>query len=973
MSKTVDTFNEADKKVREEENQFDPIKRFIELSLNNLPKEWAEKRKFDLNILKRISIGYANQEVYNTLLQENKKEMQKSPLISNKKHKYINCVIIKVDDDYFIAKPRNKKNLFITGKKRPWFIKGSNDECYITEGETDAIRLKHIYPDSFIMSLGGVSDTKHLSELRKRFNGKNIIIVFDNDIAGQSTIPKAIKSLEKNYPVYENINIMDFSKEYKDIDEYFKNGGKKEDIKLEAVDRTQKEEKKSNGNKIKFEEEIEGILQNGIAEGKRNISSFFVARYFKEKKMPYILAKDYIIDWNKKNQPPLGDNELNKVIDSVYNYKEQHIEKEQVKEQKEDKQVKIKVRIPENDRLISKFADELGNIFKNKNMFFFKVEEKAVVEIRKLTHVDVETSKEEEYIGFKTLEPDRFVSLVEDDITPYKTVYGRLGSFFVDSSMTKNHSSLVLKSPQFERHLNKIKRIFTAPIPILYEGQLTFPKKGYDKRFDSWLPFDSPNIKEGMSLEDAKKLLYEIYNEFCFENKEDVTNAFAALITPFLRGLYKQFNERTPLFFYIANRERAGKDYCAGITGLVYEGVAIEEPPISSSDDGRIGHNEELRKKIMGVLMSGRKRMHFSNNKGFINNAVLEQIITNKTYSDRVLGKNEILTFDNEMDISLSGNMGVTFTPDLANRCRFIRLKLLMEDPNKRIFNKPNLHDWIVNKREEILSMMYCFVKVWIDKGMPDGTKPFTSFPEWARVCGGIMECCELGSPCEDNKKVLVVGGDSETEGMKKLYEFIYEQIKEEPIKKKDMIELIQEHGLQSEGIFHYLDFSKNSDKTKFGILIEKYVDRILSGIIMQCTNKDISSRYRNYTFSKFNEETTSINPINDINLIKDINLVYLPIVSLHKSIGKGGNVDKGDKVDIDINQDVVVNNNKTQDIDIKQKLLELLEKKNVEIQLFIDMMSGLGKSIKEIEDIINDGKKQSLWFEPRSGFLEKL
>jgi hypothetical protein len=583
------------------------------------------------------------------------------------------------------------------------------------------------------------------------------------------------------------------------------------------------------------------------------------------------------------------------------------IEREQeIKERIENS----RIRLPENDRLVSQFAEEIGNILKSKNMFFYKVDEKAIVEIRKIKYSENEEGRKEEFVGFKILEPDRFVSLIEQFITPYKTIYGKQGAFFVDSSMTKGHASLVLKSQQLEEKLPKIKRIFTVPIPILHNGKLTFPKKGYDERFESWMPFESIDLNPDMKIEDAKKIIYEIYNEFCFESKEDVINAFAALLTPFLRGLYQNFNDRTPLFFYIANRERAGKDYCAGITGIVYEGLSIEEPPISNGEDSRgSSHNDELKKKIMGVFMSGRKRMHFSNNRGFINNAILEQLITNKTFSDRVLGRNEILTFNNEIEISLSGNVGVTFTPDLANRCRFIRLKLAMEDPNKRTFKKQDLHNWVIINRTSVLSALYAFVREWFNNGMPKGTKPFTSFPEWARVCGGIMEYNQIGSPCHIEKELLVVGGDAETESMKKLYEFIFEQVKDKPIKKTKIIELIQEHGLQGEGVFHYLDFAKNGDKTRFGMLIEKYVDRILSGIILKCNDKNKSSRHREYLFCQFFDTIETSTLDNPVDLFTT---TQYDSGSIFSSTVK---VDKVDKVDkhkmlykgIELPQDVVV------------------------------------------------------------------
>lgn len=835
------------------------IKLFIEESLKHQPTEWAELRKFDLEVLKRLQIGYANNEVYNILMNKDRGAVMASPLYTDKKQKYVNCVIIKVDDEYFIAKPRNKKNLFLSGTKKPWFVKGTDDTCYITEGETDAIRLQHIYPTSSTLSLGGVGDVKHLKELRRYFNGKKVVVVFDNDAAGQEATPKAIAALSKNYPLYEEVSMMLFSKDYKDIDEYFKNGGVIDNLQIERVSQEQfdKSSKPNKGSLIQQDEDIEKILKEGVGEGKRNLTVFIVAKYFKTKfKLPYELAVDYIKNWNQKNRPPLDDNELQKVIDSVYNYKEQKVEIEQVKQHEESKPiVSTKIRLPENERLVSDFSTELGNLLKDKNMFFFKVEEKTVVEIRKLKYEETE-NKEDEYVGFKIVEADRFVSLIETFVVPYKTMYGTNGKFFVDSSMTKSHANLVLKSPQFEEKLPKIKRIFTAPCPILYKGELTFPKKGYDIRFQSWMPYDVVDLKPDMDINEAKKLICEIFQEFCFEAEQDVINAISALLTPFLRGLYSNFNERTPLFFYIANRERAGKDYCAGITGIVYEGVAIEEPAISTGDDSRnSNHNEELRKKIMGVLMSGRKRMHFSNNRGFINNAVLEQVITNKTHSDRVLGRNEILKFDNELDISLSGNVGVTFTPDLANRCRFIRLKLAIEDPNSRQFNKPDLHNWVLSKRSDILSSLYALVREWFNKGMPKGNLPFTSFPEWAKICGGILESNGLGSPCVIEKDTLVVGGDSETESMKRFYEFMFEKMPNKQITKHDMIGLIVENELQSEGVFHYLDFGKHEAKTRFGMLVEKYVDRILSGIILLCLDRSKQARRREYVFKQYFEK----------------------------------------------------------------------------------------------------------------------
>jgi hypothetical protein len=838
----------------EDRDDYKLIKIFIEESLKHEPKEWAERRKFDLSILKRLNIGYADTAVYEKLLHENKEELAQSALMKKNKPAFLNCVIIKVDDEYFIAKPKYKKNLFMSGTKRPWFVKGTSDVCYITEGETDAIRLHHIDKNCSTFSLGGVGNTKLLSELRKYFDGSKILIAFDNDIAGQEAIPKAIKELNNCYPVFKEIGVLKFDEKYKDIDEYFKNGGTAENISV--INSSVIDIKKDSSNKEyqlqKQDEEIQNILKNGVSEGQRNISTFIVAKYFKSKKLPFDMTLDYIMKWNEKNNPPLDSAEVKNVVNSVYNYKGVPSDKKEVYAQKDKitSRNRPKIRIPEQDRLVSDFSEELGDVFKEKDVLFFKTDERATVEI---DDIKVDDKKDETYLGFKVIQPDRFVSLSERFIAPYKVCTGQRGTFDVFTSMTTNHSKLVLSSKQFEDKLKKIKRIFTVPVPIIYENKLTFPKHGYDERFESWMPTNSIKINTNMPIEKAKEILYEIYNEFCFESEEDAVNAIAALITPFLRGLYRNFNERTPLFFYIANRERAGKDYCAGITGLLYDGFAIEEPPISSGDDFKSSHNEELRKKLMGVFMSGRKRLHFSNNRGFINNAVLEQIITSKRYSDRVLGRNEILTFDNELEISLSGNVGVTFTADLVNRCRFIRLKLNIEDPNKRNFRRPLLHDWVLKNRSIILSSIYTFVREWYNAGMPSDSI-FTSFPEWARVCGGIMQYNNLGDSCKINKDILTVGGDIETESMKKLFEFMHEEKGEIPVTKQEMISAIYNNELQSAGIFHYINLQDRQGQTKFGMAVEKFTDRIFSGIMMVCVEKNKRSNKRQYIFKKVDE-----------------------------------------------------------------------------------------------------------------------
>ena len=494
--------------------------------------------------------------------------------------------------------------------------------------------------------------------------------------------------------------------------------------------------------------------------------------------------------------------------------------------------IRSKIELPGNGILISKFANELGSKFHNKDNLFFREDINEIVEVVNN--------------GFKIIKSIRFITLAERYFFPWTKIWKKNGDVLeITRSMPQQTAGVVLASPNFQNKLLRIKRIFTSPIPIIHEGKLTFPKKGYDKRFNSWLNFNTPVIKK-LPLNEAKDVFLYIFNEFCFQKKQDYVNAIAALITPFLRGLYPDFNERTPMFCYMANRERLGKDFCAAITGIVLEGIAIEEPPISSGEYGSTGSNDELRKKIVAVMISGRKRLHFSNNKGRLNNAVLEGFLTSRYFSDRLLGKNENVSFSNEIDVSISGNIGMTFTPDLINRSIPINFFYAEENANNRKFKNPNLHEWVLNNRDIIISSIYALIKNWYDKKMPNGKLPFASYPEWAKICGGILEAADIGNPCTKENNIQNVSLDQETDEMIQLFEYVFGEKPNEWLKKSDIKQMVID---SDESIFTYYDWDKRADQTKFGFKLDKFVGRILSDIKLVCEDITIRAARRNYKF----------------------------------------------------------------------------------------------------------------------------
>jgi hypothetical protein len=510
--------------------------------------------------------------------------------------------------------------------------------------------------------------------------------------------------------------------------------------------------------------------------------------------------------------------------------------------------IRMKTELPGNGKLMSDFSDELGDIYKSRNVLFYRPESKNIVEIGRMKNGDGHYIE----IGFKIVNGNRFITLVEILIKPWATIFTKNGSMIIIKSMSQTVANQVLESKQFQEKLPVINRIFDIQIPIIHNGKLTFPKRGYDARFNSWLSRNTPDIID-IPLEDAVFNLKNIFKEFPFKNKSDESKAIAGLLTPFLRGLFPSFSTRTPVFVYMANRERSGKDYCANITGLIYEGEAIEEPPICSGDQ-KGGESDELRKKITASMLQGKKRMHFSNNKGLLNNATFESVTTSEVWHDRILGRNDNIQIANEMDFSLSGNIGLRLTPDMANRSMIINLHLVEENANGRKFKNPYLHQWVRENRSMIVSSLYSLVRNWFDKGCPKGSVAFASFPRWAEVCGGIMEACGFDNPITTDEDAMIPI-DSETEDMKILFQSCYEEHPNTYITKQDVGKIADK-----ENIMTYIDFSTKSGQTNFGMKIDKFVERELGGIIMKVDDPKKRASRRKYAFM-----LNALNSENDI------------------------------------------------------------------------------------------------------------
>lgn len=489
------------------------------------------------------------------------------------------------------------------------------------------------------------------------------------------------------------------------------------------------------------------------------------------------------------------------------------------------KNAKPNVQLPQDNRTVLDFAANLATHFKECNEIFYKVDEKCIVEVTEY----LDKQLKQLIVGFNTVSPGRLFNIIEWKVNTFNTIRVKKQDVMVRKSANEQMIKLVSTNQAFLKCLHEIKRLLNYPIPFIdSDGKLIIPDKGYDSRYQAYFTPNTPELFL-MSVDEAKMLLYDAIGEFCFKDQRDIDMAIAYIITPMCRGLYRKSTARTPLFIIQANRERAGKDYLAGVVGILYEGRAIDDTPLVTGDKGD-SNNDEWRKKFTTALRAGRRRIHSSNNRGFLNSAVLEQFLTSEVWIDRQLGGNVSLELNNEVDVSLSANIGLTYTPDLWFRARPINLFYGEENPNERVYKRTDLWGYIGDNRGKLLSAIYTLIKIWFDAGRPKSTIPFTSFPEWSRVVGGIMEYHNIGNPCvqiEDDG----IGGDKETQSMKELFKFMAEYQHNHQETKGFTVNDIRRIIIEAQSSedfegFAGWDLNDKSYQTKFGIQIKRYVNR---------------------------------------------------------------------------------------------------------------------------------------------------
>lgn len=295
----------------------------------------------------------------------------------------------------------------------------------------------------------------------------------------------------------------------------------------------------------------------------------------------------------------------------------------------------------------------------------------------------------------------------------------------------------ILSRPVSELRLPPIEAITGAPFirpdgVIVSQPGYDAPTKTFYAPVGNMNGFSVPERPNADDIDGARALIEDALGEFPFADEASSANAFALFITPELRPAILG---NIPMGLADAPQAGSGKTLLASIVSEKTSGSAAAMRPAPIRDD------DEWRKTLTATIQAGHCLTIFDNVDHVLDSPSLALAVTASTWTDRILGRTELVTLPQRTVFVATGN-NIVLGGDLPRRCYWIRLDAQCSEPwRNRKFRHPDLRGWVQSNRGYLLAAILTLARAWFVAGCPQPSTPILgSFEEWCRIVGGILE-----------------------------------------------------------------------------------------------------------------------------------------------------------------------------------------------------------------------------------------
>ena len=324
-------------------------------------------------------------------------------------------------------------------------------------------------------------------------------------------------------------------------------------------------------------------------------------------------------------------------------------------------------------------------------------------------------------------------------------------------SMTVDVGNALVVAPQFLDALPKLARFQPVRMPVMRaDGQIELLPAGFDAPTLTLTDEAGCRFRTDMDGAEALEVLGELLGEFPFADERSRAVAVSAMVTVFAGGLLPR-GATVPCFVFMGNAEGSGKTTAAKLAALPYGAGEVRSAPASEA---------EWQKRLLALVMSGRRLLILDNVRGHLNSPSLEAYLSATTYGDRILGVNK--EFEGEADavVLVTGN-GLTVTPDLRRRSLFCELFMRELRAEERTFVRRLDDTALLAWQPLALGALWGLVRKWDAAGRPPASRESASFPRWCETVGAIVE--HGGFACPTTPAELESGGDEATRDIAEL------------------------------------------------------------------------------------------------------------------------------------------------------------------------------------------------------------
>ena len=353
---------------------------------------------------------------------------------------------------------------------------------------------------------------------------------------------------------------------------------------------------------------------------------------------------------------------------------------------------------------------------------------------------------------------------------------------------------------------------------------------GYHREDAVWLFADpSLNIGDVPSFPAAEEiaharslLLDELLVDFPFVRDSDRAHAVAAILLPFMRRMIDGF---APIHLIEAPTQGSGKGLLATLIGIVTTGMAPEGRTLPEAED-------DVRKMITAELINGRPIILIDNlnERKKLDSSALASVITQSTWTDRILGISRMLDLNNHALWVMTGN-NPQLSDEMSRRCVRIRIDPRIDMPWLRAgFKHPLLTEWAKENRSALVHAALTLIQAWIAAGRPPHDRRLGSFERWSEVIGGVLQVAGI-TGFLGNLNELYAAADSDGQMWREFTGSWWEAYREEPKRVSELNQLCEDRDLM---LTVRGDGAARSQQTRLGKALGVKRDRVFNGLTVK-------------------------------------------------------------------------------------------------------------------------------------------